>query len=123
VVILNARREPTLLRNDTPSDRHWIQFQLEGMSTKRDGVGARVEVVVGELKQVGEVHSGRGCQSHYGSRLHFGLGQHTSVIQISIRFSIRWVGGGADVLRQVPADRVFIIREVGRGLPVTRALR
>ena len=28
--------------------------------------------------QIDEVHSGRGYQSHFGTRLHFGLGEHAT---------------------------------------------
>jgi len=74
VVILNARREPTILRNDTTNDNHWIQIRLRGTKTNRDGVGAHVRVVAGDLRQIDEVHSGRGYQSHYGMRLHLRSG-------------------------------------------------
>ena len=74
VVILNSRRPPTILRNESAAGNHWLQVRLRGVKTNRDGVGARVKVVAGDLVQIDEVHSGRGYQSHCGSRLHFGLG-------------------------------------------------
>jgi hypothetical protein len=107
VVILNSRREPTLLRNDTPPRNHWLQIQLQGRQTNRDGVGARVEVFAGPEKRVDEVHSGRGYQGHFGSRLHFGLGAHEQIDRIEVH----WIGGGTDVLRDVPADRLIRITE------------
>ena len=58
---------------------HWIQIRLRGVKTNRDGVGARVYVVAGDLKQMDEVHSGRGYQSHWGTRLHFGLAKNKRV--------------------------------------------
>jgi hypothetical protein len=30
VVILNARQGPTLLRNESTTDNHWIQIRLRG---------------------------------------------------------------------------------------------
>jgi hypothetical protein len=106
-VILNSRREPTVLRNDSASNNHWVQIRLRGVKTNRDGVGARVKVVAGDLSQVDEVHSGRGYQSHYGSRLHFGLGRHDRID----RLEVRWLGGGVDVLEGLAADQVLTIRE------------
>ena len=38
VVILNSRREPTVLRNDSPNKGHWLQVTLRGAKTNRDGV-------------------------------------------------------------------------------------
>ena len=107
VVILNSRREPTILRNDSPPGNHWIQVRLRGVKTNRDGVGARVKVVAGDLIQIDEVHSGRGYQSHYGMRLHFGLGSRKRVDRIEVR----WLGGGTDVLEDVGVDRLLTITE------------
>ena len=109
VVILNSRREPTLLRNDSSGQNHWIQIRLRGTRTNRDGVGARIKVVAGDLTQVSEVHSGRGYQSHYGSHPHFGLGQRKRIDRIEVR----WLGGGTDVLEDVAADQVLQITERG----------
>ena len=111
VVILNSRREPTILRNDSPS-QHWIQINLRGVQANRDAIGARVYVVAGDLKQVAEVRSGRGYQSHYGTRLHFGLGKYSRVD----RLEIRWPGGKTQVLNNLPADRFLTIVE-GQGKP------
>ncbi len=101
VVVLNSRREPTVIRNDSPRDNHWIQIRLRGTSTNRDGVGARVRVVAGDLVQTAEVHSGRSYQSHYGTRLHFGLADRDRVDRIEVS----WIGGGTDTIENVPADR------------------
>ncbi len=107
VVILNSRQRPTILRNDSPTGNHWIQIRLRGKRTNRDGVGARVTVVAADLTQIDELHSGRGYQSHYGMRLHFGLGKRKKVDRIEVR----WIGGGTDVLRDVPVDRLITITE------------
>ena len=107
VVILNSRRPPTILRNESVTGNHWVEIRLRGVKTNRDGVGAHVKVVAGDLAQTAEVHSGRGYQSHWGSRLHFGLGKHDRVDRIEVR----WIGGGVDVLENVPANRLLTIRE------------
>lgn len=107
VVILNARRGPTILRNDSRNANHWIQICLRGVKTNRDGVGARVKVVAGDLEQIDEVHSGRGFQSHYGMRLHFGLGKRDHVDRIEVR----WIGGGLDVFKDITVDQLLILTE------------
>jgi hypothetical protein len=107
VVILNARREPTVLRNDSPAPGHWLQVLLRGTATNRDGVGARVKVTAGELLLVDEVHSGRGYQSHYGTRLYFGLGHRAGVDRIEVR----WLGGGVDAFDNIPVDRLITLTE------------
>ena len=111
VVILNSRREPTLLRNDSIRTNHWIEIQLRGTKSNRDGIGARVTVTAGDLTQIDEVHSGRSYQSDFGKRLHFGLGRRSSVEQIRVN----WIGGGSEIVRNVGVDRLITIVE-GRGL-------
>jgi hypothetical protein len=110
VVVLNSRRPPTILRNmlyELGSKNYWLQIRLRGVKTNRDGVGARVRVVAGNLVQIDEVHSGRGYQSHWGSRLHFGLGEHDRVDRIEVH----WIGGGVEILENVPVDRLITVTE------------
>ena len=107
VVIMNSRREPTILRNDSPSKGHWIQVRLRGTKSNRNGVGAQVRVVAGDLTLLDEVHSGRGYQSHYGMRLHFGLGNREKIDRIEVR----WIGGRMDVFKDVIVDRLVTLTE------------
>ncbi|MGD8500122.1 MAG: CRTAC1 family protein [Phycisphaerales bacterium] len=112
VVILNSRREPTILRNDSPSKGHWLHVRLRGVKTNRDGIGAHVKVTASDLTLLDEVHSGRGYQSHYGTRLHFGLGSRDKVDRIEVS----WIGGGVDVFEDILADQVVtLIEGEGRG--------
>ena len=107
IVVLNSRCESTIIRNDSTSRGHWIQLRLRGVDSNRDGVGARVKVVAGDLIQVDEVHSGRGYQSHWGTRLHFGLGQHDNVDRIEVH----WIGGHVDSHSAVKADQLITVIE------------
>jgi hypothetical protein len=107
VVVLNSREGPTVLRNQSPAANHWIQIELRGVKTNRDGAGARVRVVAGDLTQIDEVHSGRSYQSHFGSRLHFGLGPRSRVDRVEIR----WIGGGSDIIEGIQPDRLVTITE------------
>jgi hypothetical protein len=112
VVILNSRREPTILRNESPSKGHWLQVRLRGVKTNRDGIGARVKIVSGDLTLIDEVHSGRGYQSHYGTRLHFGLGNREKVDRIEVR----WIGGRIEVFENIAVNKVVtLIEGQGRG--------
>jgi enediyne biosynthesis protein E4 len=106
-VILNSRREPTILRNESASKNHWIEIRLRGVRSNRDGVGAHVRVVAGDLVQLDEVHSGRGYQSHHGTRLHFGLGQRDTIDRIEVR----WIGGKEEVFDEVHVDQILTLVE------------
>ncbi len=107
IAILNSGQEPTLLKNDSPKQGHWLQIRLQGTKTNRDGVGARVKVVAGDLTLIDEVHSGRGYQSHHGSRLYFGLGDHERINRIEIH----WIGGGTDVFEGIKTDQLVTLVE------------
>ena len=72
-------------------------------------VASRHKVVAVDLVQISEVHSGRGYQSHYGMRLHFGLGTHARVDRIEVR----WIGGPVDVIENIHADQCVTLVEGG----------
>ncbi len=111
-VVLNSRRPPTVLRNDLTTENHWLQLRLIGTLSNRSAVGARVRVTTGSETQMDEVHSGRGYQSDYGRRLHFGLKQTTRVDQIEIH----WPSGQVQYLRDVPSDQLMtVIEPMSRG--------
>ena len=106
-VILNVNALPTLLRNESETQNHWLQVRLRGDPGNRDGVGSRVKVVAGDWQQVAEVHSGRGYQSHFGTRLHFGLGGHDRID----RLEVHWPGGQKDVFTNLPVDRLTVLQQ------------
>jgi hypothetical protein len=107
IVILNSRRTPTLLRNDSLGAHHWLELRLIGTRANRDAVGAQVTIEAGGQRQWAEVRSGRGFQGHFGTRLHFGLGaaQRVGTIQV------RWPGGNTQQVEDVPADACMTIIE------------
>lgn len=107
VVILNARTEPTLLRNDSPEKGNWLQIRLQGTRTNGDGVGARVIVKAGDMTLIDEVHSGRGYQGHHGTRLYFGLGANKGVDRIEVR----WIGGGTDAFEEIAVNQLVRLVE------------
>ena len=107
VVILNSRREPTLLRNDTPNQGHWLQTTLQGTTSNRDGIGAQVRVFTQGVILSDEVHSGRSYQRHFGTHLYFGLGKQASIERIEVL----WIGGGRDAYENVNVDQHVLLIE------------
>jgi hypothetical protein len=105
-VVLNSRRKPTVFRNQATGN-HWLCIRLCGRRANRDGVGSQVRVTAGGRTQIAEVHSGRGYQSHFGTRLHFGLGEFRQVERVEVR----WPGGRIDVLTEIPADQLLTVLE------------
>ncbi len=107
VVILNSHAPPQLLRNDSVTGNHWLQVRVSGTRSNRAGVGARVRVVTGDLTQVAEVLAGRGYQSHFGSRLQFGLGKRAKVDRVVVR----WPTGKVEAFVDIVADQCVTLVE------------
>ena len=113
VVILNSCDKATLLRNDTPAPGHWLQVQLRGVQTNRDGIGAQVRVFAGDLILLDEVRSGRSYQSDFGRRLYFGLGKRTRIDRVEVA----WLGGTKEIFPVDKVDRHVVLVE-GQGSPL-----
>ena len=101
---------PILLRNESTSG-HWITLRLEGTTSNRSAIGAKVTIQAGSRRQVAELRSGGSYISHNDTRIHFGLGTATSVDRITVR----WPNGTVETLGSAAADRFYVIRE-GTGL-------
>jgi hypothetical protein len=106
VVILNSRKGPTIMRNESVRG-NWLQIKLAGTRTNRDAIGARVKVFAGDLTLVDEVHSGRGYQSDYGRRLHFGLGKREKIDRVEVH----WPGGRTNAVAAPRLNAVLTVTE------------
>jgi enediyne biosynthesis protein E4 len=107
VVVENLVGRPMILRPVGGEQNHWISFQLEGTKSNRLALNARVRATAGDLVQVGEVFSGGSYLSQNDLRLHFGLAQHDRLD----RAEVRWPDGEVEILKDVAADRHYIVRE------------
>jgi hypothetical protein len=95
-----------LFRNITGNRNHWIEIDLVGNISNRDGVGAKVYVMAGGKKQVRE-RGGMHRHSQDSPRLHFGLAGNRIIDEIEVI----WPSGKVRRLRQIKADQVIRITE------------
>ncbi len=107
VVLSNNGGAPQLLRNDGGNANHWIEIQLVGTRSNRDGVGARVKLTAGGRTLTGERMGGMSYQSAQDPRLHFGLGSATKVDSLEVR----WPSGTVTRLTEVASNQVLTIQE------------
>jgi hypothetical protein len=107
VAVLNLDDQPQLIQNTTNNGNHFLQLQLVGKNCNRDAVGSLVTLQLGEKKMAQAVVSGRGYQSHFGTRLSFGLGQTTEPLSLSVQ----WQGGKSQNFKNLPADQSFLLIE------------
>ncbi len=89
------------------SEGHSITFLLEGKTSNRDAVGARVTVVSGARRQVAQRTGGGSFQSSRDPRLHFGLGSDAQVAEVEVR----WPSGHVDRYADLKADSGYHLRE------------
>ncbi len=98
-----------LLRNQGGNRNHWIQIRLVGNASNRDGIGTLVTVKSGSTTQRRYRRSGSSYLSESDPRLTFGLGESTSVD----RLEVRWPSGITQVLEDVAAGRLLVVKEPG----------
>jgi hypothetical protein len=75
-----------LLRNEVGTSRGWLEVELAGRKSNRDGVGARVTVRAGGKTLTREVAAGDGYASQSMLRLHFGLGGARRIDELTVRW-------------------------------------
>lgn len=111
ILVNNNGEAPQLLRNDGGNANHWIEVFLVGTKSNRDGVGARIKLVAGDLILYDQRKGGMSYQSAQDPRLHFGLGARQNVDSLQVR----WPSGSTTTLSNLKADQIVTVKE-GQGL-------
>ncbi len=111
LVVNDLDGPPQLLRNDGGNANNFILVRLIGVKSNRDGIGAKVTAVSGDLKQIDEARSGASYISQSDLRLHFGLEKRTKIDLIEVR----WPSGTIDKITNVSANKILTVKE-GQGL-------
>ena len=107
-VVVSALSAPAeIWINDSPGGNHWIEFELEGTKSNRDGIGARIKLVAGGAAQYAQVSFAAGYASSSAAPVHFGLGANKSAELVEIR----WPSGIVQKLKDELADRVVKVKE------------
>ncbi len=99
-----------LLRNDTPTDNHFLTLRLEGRQANRDAIGARVRVLFQDATApplIKTLRAGEGYLGQSSKWLHFGLGATGNVKHLLVD----WPGGKSETIRGVVPDRFYRIVE------------
>ncbi len=111
IFVVHSTGRADLLRNEGGNAGHWLQVRTVGRRANRDGVGARIEVVSGDLRQVREIRTGSGLYSQNDLRASFGLGERERVDLLEVR----WPGGTVDRVEGLSVNRLVVVAE-GVGL-------
>ena len=99
---------PDQLFRNIGRGNNWLQVDLEGTVSNRDGIGARLFATTPDGKtQLRENGGGiHWCQQDQ-KRIHFGLAQHTKVKELLIY----WPSGIVQKLKNVPVNQVLHVVE------------
>jgi hypothetical protein len=111
IVIADLDGLPQVLRNDGGNASNSVLIKTIGVKSNRDGIGANVKIVSGDLTQIDEVRSGGSYLSQNDLRLHFGLEKRTKIDLIEVR----WPSGAVDKISDPGINKILTIKE-GQGL-------
>lgn len=76
--------KPFLFHNDGGSGNNWIGFKLNGTSSNRSGIGARVFIEIDTIELVREIYGGSSFISMNMPWVHFGIGDAPSVDRVRV---------------------------------------
>jgi len=119
ILVFNVGAPPSLFLNETRNDNHWISLRLVGTKSNRMGIGARVTVTAGNVKQVDEVRAGGSYLSTSDPRLHFGLGSAA----FFDRIEVLWPSGLFEQFSRGSSDRFISLVEGSGTAPSSEQTR
>jgi hypothetical protein len=119
-VVNQSPRDPTdilprarcLLYRNNRVDGNWIQIALEGVQAEMNGIGSRIDLIVGGKLLIREIDGGSSHLSQSTTTAHFGLAAATKIDTIKVK----WLGGHTQILTDVPVNQRITIRESSENL-------
>jgi len=110
-VVNNMDGTPSLFRNVSAQQNHWVGLKLVGgPHSPRDAVGTTVYLIANGFRQRQDVLSGGSFASSSDQRLHFGLGSATKIDSVEVH----WPSGLTEQIALSGIDTIFTIME-GKG--------
>ena len=106
VLVINKNQKPTFLRNDGGNRRNWLTIRTQGVESSRDGIGAKIFVITGDVKRVFEVRGSDSYLSSNDMRVHVGLGDAESA-----DLEIRWPSGQRDRHEAATSGKFYLAIE------------
>ena len=103
---------PQLFQNQG-NNNNWIQFKLEGTTSNRDAIGARVIITTPDgTSQLREQNGGNHIFGQNSQRLHFGLGQNELIESLVVE----WPSGTRQEFNNVAINQILTLTE-GQDIP------
>jgi enediyne biosynthesis protein E4 len=108
LLVTNCGGSPLLLHNEGAAKKSWVTVKLAGTKSNINGIGARIELTAGKTRQVREVTAGGSYLSSNDYRTHFGLGNWTGDVSLTIH----WPSGRVQT-ETVRPRQIITINEPG----------
>ena len=115
LLVSNQSNPLRLLRNEVGSRGHWLSVRLEGTTSNRSAIGARIALTLPDGRTLWRrVHTDGSYCSANDLRVHFGLGQAT----VCGELIVHWPGGRVEKWPGPTVDTQVHLREgEGQALP------
>jgi enediyne biosynthesis protein E4 len=100
LVVVHHHAPSVVLWNESPRSGNYLRIQLQGRGANRDAIGTRLIADVGERRLLRTIDGGGSYLSSSDPRVHFGLGEATSVDRIEVR----WPSGKVEGRTNLPVN-------------------
>ncbi len=98
---------PTQLFRNQGNDNHWLEVDLEGNKSNRDGIGTYLLLTTNNISQYRLQGGGMHRFTQDSTRIHFGLADN----EVAESLVIHWPSGTVQTLLNVPADQIIRVVE------------
>lgn len=107
IVMNTLNGNAVVLRNDGGNNNNWLQIQLQGAESNRNGIGCTVKIKDSEWTAMKAVWSGSGFLSQSSMVIQIGLGNRESIEEIEVE----WTNGNLSTLKKIKANQRITIKE------------
>jgi hypothetical protein len=98
---------PDQLFRNLGNSNNWLEIDLEGIQSNRDGIGAHLFMTAAGITQFREQVGGMHAKSQNYQRIHFGLAQNESVDNLIVA----WPSGIRQEITNIPANQIIRVVE------------
>jgi Ca2+-binding RTX toxin-like protein len=105
--VIEDARSYDLFQNQG-NNNHWLEIDLRGVVSNRDGIGAQVFLTAGGVTQMRQQAGGMHNDVQNSQRIHFGLADNTQVEELVIQ----WSSGRRQTIEAIPSDRLIKVVEI-----------
>ena len=104
-VVGNYLDDPVSLLHNQTAVANWLQIELVGTASERDGIGAVVEITVDQQSWTAWQTAGDGYMCTNESVLHFGIGNADLIDEMTVR----WPDGGSQSFSDLKANGRYLV--------------